>query len=537
MGHVKSTALILVGLFVALYLPDLLRRRGGKRLPSSASPEPRPASAAHPSTAVQGAAQPQAMVRPSVAGEVWINGRKTPAVMFPFFVTRQLWLNNQAGGFDGPHTRIDLTAEALAKLLHTADATGRVEVALSPEHICSGIGIGQIDECNGYAAVDVGPHTRLIEQCTLTIARAPDGQGTHFTLEGHTGLLQPASVSPTERDAQHLAAHGTQQFHIHFRIPDEHIPMHFRDETAASAMRTYVTKSSAGNKPMRGIALTVLFALSLLQPLLPRDARAAVVEEVVAVPVKVRNANGREVAHPIQVTVFRDTERERAPFLLILHGRPTSAAEMASVRRYRYSENARYFVSLGFIVLVPTRIGYGDTGGPDVEDSGNCDARNYAPAYAAAAQESLAVLQASEQFPGMDASRGLVVGQSFGGATAIALAASHWPAIQGVVNFAGGGGGNPETRPASPCSPHRLKALFESYGQTAQVNTLWLYSENDKFWGPDLPKTWFAAFQAQGGRGSFVALPPHKDNGHGIFTGNPSAWKPAVAAFIRDLGF
>lgn len=266
-------------------------------------------------------------------------------------------------------------------------------------------------------------------------------------------------------------------------------------------------------------------------------AQAAIVEDVIDVPVQVSNMYGREFAQTIKVTVFHDTDRARSPYLVLHHGRPTSAAEMAKVPRFRYSQASRYFVSLGFTVLVPTRVGYGESGGPDVEDSGHCEARAYEPAYAAAAAQTLAAVAAARQLPHVDTTRGIVVGQSFGGATAIALAASELPGLQGAVNFAGGGGGNPDTRPERPCSPHKMKALFAHHGARAHVPTLWLYSVNDRFWGPDLPRDWFEAFRAQGGSGQFVALPPYQDNGHGIFTGNPAAWQPAFEAFVRSLGF
>jgi pimeloyl-ACP methyl ester carboxylesterase len=67
--------------------------------------------------------------------------------------------------------------------------------------------------------------------------------------------------------------------------------------------------------------------------------------------------------------------------------------------------------------------------------------------------------------------------------------------------------------------------------------TLWLYSENDRYFGNTLPRQWFDGFVAAGGGGRFVRLPPYPDNGHLIFEGNPDAWKPAVEAFLRELGF
>jgi pimeloyl-ACP methyl ester carboxylesterase len=78
-----------------------------------------------------------------------------------------------------------------------------------------------------------------------------------------------------------------------------------------------------------------------------------------------------------------------------------------------------------------------------------------------------------------------------------------------------------------------LTALFSSYGATARIPTLWLYSENDRYFGQDKPRAWFNAYVHSGGLGKFVQLPPFKDNGHGSFTLNPDAWKPSFEEFLR----
>jgi dienelactone hydrolase len=178
-------------------------------------------------------------------------------------------------------------------------------------------------------------------------------------------------------------------------------------------------------------------AVSLAAVLLASTARAKVVEEVIHVPVTVKMIDGRQVSRSIIVTVFRDDEREKSPYLVLNHGRSVSASERASVPRQRYSENSRYFVSRGFVVLVPTRVGYGDSGGPDVENAGPCEDRDYAPVFAAVADQTLAVLNRARTLPYVDLSRGLVVGQSFGGLAAIAVSTRNVPGLVAVVNFAG----------------------------------------------------------------------------------------------------
>jgi len=86
--------------------------------------------------------------------------------------------------------------------------------------------------------------------------------------------------------------------------------------------------------------------------------------------------------------------------------------------------------------------------------------------------------------------------------------------------------------PRDPVASNRLTALFAGYGVNASIPTLWVYSVNDKYFGPQLPRDWFKAFIDRGGRGEFIDLPPYKQNGHPSFTGNPPAWRPAFERFI-----
>jgi CubicO group peptidase (beta-lactamase class C family) len=262
---------------------------------------------------------------------------------------------------------------------------------------------------------------------------------------------------------------------------------------------------------------------------------AKIVEDIVDLPVRVAKADGQAVNHSIKLTIFRDDSiRGRLPFLILNHGRAVLESDRIKLGRARYSDNARYFVSKGFAVFVPTRVGYGISAGPDLEDTGPCRTKNYPPAYDAAVQQTVAAIEYAKTLPYVDPARGLVVGQSFGGATAIAAASKNIPGVMAAVNFAGGGGGNPETQPERPCRDDLLKALFASYGATARIPTLWLYSENDRYFGKVLPHAWFRAFTERGGSGSFVQLPAFKTDGHGSFTSNPPAWRPSFEEFITS---
>lgn len=281
----------------------------------------------------------------------------------------------------------------------------------------------------------------------------------------------------------------------------------------------------------RGLAgLAALLVCSVAQPRL--------VERQVDLPVTVQDAYGKAVAQNIKLTVFFDDDTPAPrPLLVLNHGRAVEAAERVALGRARYGDASRWFAHLGFVVAVPTRIGYGVSGGEDVEDSGSCSHKNYAPGYAAAAQQTLAVLDYMKAQPEVAPDRSVVLGQSYGGATSIAVAALNPAGVLGTVNFAGGGGGNPKDRPGAPCAPHLMERLYAEYGKSARLPTLWIYAENDRYFGPKLPQQWFNAFQAAGGRGQFLQLGPHGDDGHRLFVAFPGSWHPPVAAFLRELGF
>lgn len=265
---------------------------------------------------------------------------------------------------------------------------------------------------------------------------------------------------------------------------------------------------------------------------------AKLVETIIKVPVKASNAYGKVSEQDAVVTLFHDDAVSKPyPIAIINHGRAVKPEQRATFGRSTSITNARWFASMGFLVVVPTRLGYGVTGGDDVEDSGECKSKNYPPGYEAAASQTLQVLAAVRQRPDVLPDHTLVLGQSLGGTAAIAVAAKNPPGILAAINFAGGGGGNPETHPQQPCGTGQLKRMFASYGETARIPTLWVYTENDQWMGPTFPREWFDAFTAKGGVGDFLQFPPNGKDGHGLFTQAPDVWRPRVLEFLRANGY
>jgi len=255
------------------------------------------------------------------------------------------------------------------------------------------------------------------------------------------------------------------------------------------------------------------------------------------VPVRVQGPDGRVLAQDIVVTVFEARGRSSYPLLVLNHGRP-AGAERASPGRVRYSQAARFFAESGFSVWVPTRIGYGASGTAiDAEYAGPCGNRNFARSFGIAADQVEQVIDAARREPRIDARRIVVAGQSYGGAASIAVAARRLPGVVAAINFAGGGGGNPQTRPGEPCSASISTATFGGYGHDTRVPTLWIYTENDLYFSPRHSEAWFAAFRANGGDGRFLLLPPFGDDGHRLFTRGFEIWAPLIRRFLREQGF
>src|SRR5262245_55662235 len=107
--------------------------------------------------------------------------------------------------------------------------------------------------------------------------------------------------------------------------------------------------------------------------LLAAAAQAQVVEEQLRLPVQVPNSFERVFEREIVVTLWREVGGARPYAAMVLnHGRATQAEKRVAMGRARFSEISDWFARQGFIVAVPTRLGYGVTGGEDVEDSGSC---------------------------------------------------------------------------------------------------------------------------------------------------------------------
>jgi len=234
----------------------------------------------------------------------------------------------------------------------------------------------------------------------------------------------------------------------------------------------------------------------------------------------------------IDVTVFRPAAGGPFPLVVLSHGSPRDAADRRLDGRQRLSAQAEPFLALGYAVLVPTRRGYGKSGGEWAEGYGGCSDPDYYSAGLESARDIRAAVDAVRREPWADTRRVVLAGQSAGGFGSVAASAGAFDGLVGVINFAGGRGSLAND---DVCGEDRLVAAMSRYGKSARVPELWLYSANDRFFGPGLARRMYRAFVAAGGNAQFVQAPAVGLDGHAYFARAIDDWAPRVRAFLARL--
>ena len=76
------------------------------------------------------------------------------------------------------------------------------------------------------------------------------------------------------------------------------------------------------------------------------------------------NAYGKVIEQEVVVSTYHDSDAPQPyPIALINHGRSVKPEERAAYGRQTSITNARWLAAMGFLVVVPTRIGYDQTQG------------------------------------------------------------------------------------------------------------------------------------------------------------------------------
>ena len=234
----------------------------------------------------------------------------------------------------------------------------------------------------------------------------------------------------------------------------------------------------------------------------------------------------------MRTVVFRPRDETPRPLVVINHGAPVSGPSTAPLPRFPSA--SAWFVERGYVVVVPQRRGYGETGGRQNEAYGHCDNADFATAGREGARDIAAAVAFMRQQPFVRPDGITIVGQSAGGWATVAYSSLNPPGIAAMVNFAGGRGGRRNNQANNNCSPEKLVQGAGDYGRTARTPTLWIYTENDSFFDTRLSRRMAEAYQKAGGSAQYMLLPAFAQDGHGLFgsTDGVPIWSPHVKAFL-----
>jgi dienelactone hydrolase len=281
------------------------------------------------------------------------------------------------------------------------------------------------------------------------------------------------------------------------------------------------SQASPRRRPgLRGWLAAGLLALGTAASASETPLNRALGEQVVFI----RHSMGVE----LETTVFRPDGPGPFPLVIVNHGK--SPGDPKFQPRARYLVAARELVRRGYAVAIPMRGGFSRSGGFYVD--GGCNIEGNARQQASYLRSAVDWLA---QQSWVDPRRMVLMGQSHGGLSALALASEPRVGVLGVINFAGG---LRHTGGACQYWEAELVAAFGRFGRTTALPTLWFYGANDSYFAPPLVQRMHAAYTASGGAAKLVAYGPFKDDAHGTFGDRQGlvVWWPETEAFLAALG-
>ena len=283
------------------------------------------------------------------------------------------------------------------------------------------------------------------------------------------------------------------------------------------------------------LLLALFAALAALEPCRSADNRTLlpVQEEIWALP----------LIHPTVAYVVRPVGNGRFPLAVMNHGVSLNARERGFFPLVEFRDAAIWFARRGYLVVAPTGPGYGAMAleAPELglfpvfySKIGACENPNFRDAGMAAALLDKWIIDYMIEQKYAVPDSAIVIGQSAGGWGAIALSSQNLPSVKAIITFAAGRGGRVGGKPNNNCAPDKLVEATAAFGQSARTPMLWIYIENDTFFGPDLSRRMHAAYTGAGGNAEYHLMPPFGSDGH-FFIDSPDAiplWSPLVSQFL-----
>jgi dienelactone hydrolase len=279
-----------------------------------------------------------------------------------------------------------------------------------------------------------------------------------------------------------------------------------------------------------GVVSLILAAAAFAED---RPANPAIQEEVWAIP----------ITQPTIAYVVRPAGNGPFPLVVMNHGVSLNQRERSFFPIVEFRDAAMWFARRGYMVVAPSGSGYGAAALDEPERGlyssfyskiGSCDNPNFHDAGLAVALLDKWIIDYMADQKLIVPDNVIVVGQSAGGWAAIALSSRNVPGVRGIIVFAGGRGGRVGGKPNNNCAPDKLVAATGEFGRTARVPSLWIYIENDTFFGPALSRRMHQAYTEAGGNAEYHLLPPFGNDGHFLIDSADAIplWSPLVSQFL-----
>jgi dienelactone hydrolase len=216
------------------------------------------------------------------------------------------------------------------------------------------------------------------------------------------------------------------------------------------------------------------------------------------------------------------------PLVVINHGKADVIPAMQKDDPFYFQSIE--FVRRGYAVAVPIRAGFGSSGGTYYKS--NCEFAKGARHWADSVQ---AAIDYARTLPYIDGAHIVVIGQSQGGLTSVALGGRNVPGVVGIIDIAGG-------MQESHCmsGDSMLVRDFRELGHKSTVPTLFLYGDNDRFWGNGtLSRQFFDAYHEGNPNAQYFDEGVFSEgDSHMIFhlRSGEKIWLPPVRHFFESLG-
>jgi dienelactone hydrolase len=224
----------------------------------------------------------------------------------------------------------------------------------------------------------------------------------------------------------------------------------------------------------------------------------------------------------LQTTLYRLPSPEPHPVVIINHG-STGPGVVPVSEVYRAGNEASFYRSLGYIVVVPMRKGRGASDGTFFEES-----EDQAVELDSAIEDLNAVVEFMTKQPDVDPTRIVVTGVSRGGLLAVAYAERYPTNVIGVINFSGGWWGE-----HTPNADFNFEE-FRKAGRNAKIPMLWLYADHDSYYSLDFVEREFAVFRSAGGRGDLFEVRDLPGEGH-FLCAWLDRWQVKVTDYLKEI--